>query len=231
MNGTLAYAVRHGLLAANPCAGLTPDDWPRASERKTYEWSDREIEVLLLVALESVSENIHLILLAAVDTGLRLSELLGLRWGDVDLEEGVLHVRHQLSRSGSYEEPKTKAGKRRVPLGEDIADALGASRFASNYPRDDDPVFAGVDGRPLQHRGVQRGFDSAREKARKRPRLSGAYQHDDGSPVTFHDLRHAFASRCASRGVPVGTPLRDHGPCERRHYPEHLHSPIRTRGS
>jgi integrase len=60
-----------------------------------------------------------------------------------------------------------------------------------------------VDGKPLQQPGVQHGFDSAREKARKS--LNGGFQHDDGKPVTFHDLRHAFASRCASRGAPIGT--------------------------
>jgi integrase len=53
----------------------------------------------------------------------------------------------------------------------------------------------------LQHRGVQRGFDNAREKARKA--LGKGYSHDDRKPVTFHDPRHAFASRVASRGVPV----------------------------
>ena len=56
---------------------------------------------------------------------------------------------------------------------------------------------------PLDHRNVQRRrLDPARELARER--LGEGFTHDDGKPVPFHDLRHAFAPRAASRGVPVG---------------------------
>jgi integrase len=182
LNGTLGHAVRHGLLVGNPYASLTADDWPRASERKTYEWSDREIAALL----DAASESSYPLVFAAVNTGLRLSELLGLRWQDV--AEDVVHVREQLSRAGSHEDLKTKASRRRVPLFDDASAFFEARRFAATYQGDNDPVFASVTGQPLQHRGVQRGFDNARDKARG---VTGGFSHDDGKPVTFHDLRHA----------------------------------------
>jgi hypothetical protein len=124
---------------------------------------------------------------------------------------GGLSTRHKeigerpsfLHPQGSHEEPKTAAGRRRVPLFDDVAAFFEARRFAATYQAENDPVFAHVTGETLQHRGVQRGFDNARDKARER--LHGGFSHDDGRPVTFHDLRHAFASRCASRGVPVET--------------------------
>ena len=210
LNGSLSYAVRKRLLGMNPYDALSADDWPRAPERRTYEWSDSEIDALLEAALELGSrknaQDYYGILFGAVNTGLRLGELLGLRWQDLELpEEGpaVLHVRHQLSRAGSYEEPKTAKGRRRVPLSDDVAAFFKARRFAASYPGDGFPVFCAPHGKPLTHRAVQRGgFDPARNLAREK--LGKGFTHTDGKPVTFHDLRHAFASRAASRGVPVG---------------------------
>jgi len=94
-------------------------------------------------------------------------------------------------------------GRRRVPLSDDAAAFFEARKFAATYSADTDPVFPGVNGKPSQHRGIQRAFDTVREEARKK--LKAGFRHDSGNPVTFHDLRHAFASRCASRGVPIGT--------------------------
>jgi len=100
LNGSLSYAVRKRLLGMNPYDALSADDWPRAPERRTYEWSDSEIDALLEAALELGSrknaQDYYGILFGAVNTGLRLGELLGLRWQDLELpEEGpaVLHVR------------------------------------------------------------------------------------------------------------------------------------------
>jgi integrase len=211
LNGVLGYAVRRGLLNVNPYDALTSDDWPKAPERRTYEWSDAEIDALLDAASElgtrkTARQDYFPILFAAVNTGLRLGELLGLRWEDLETpDEGpaVLHVRKQLTRDGELEEPKTAKGRRRVPLTDDVAAFFKARRFAASYPGDGFPVFAAAHGKPLSHRNVQRrGFDPARELARER--LGKGFTHADDKPVTFHDLRHAFASRAASRGVPVG---------------------------
>jgi integrase len=52
----------------------------------------------------------------ALYTGLRQGELLGLQWRDLDLDEGVLYVRRQWTRSSEYGPTKTRAGLRRIPL-------------------------------------------------------------------------------------------------------------------
>jgi integrase len=65
-------------------------------------------------------------------------------------------------------------------------------RLASRYSQDADPVFASRTGGPLSHRNVQRrAFEPARDLA-ELPKT-----------LTFHDLRHAFASYAAHRGVPM----------------------------
>src|SRR5262249_49114648 len=56
------------------------------------------------------------LLLTAIFTGLRSSELRGLRWTDIDLKRGVLHVRQRADRYRVIGRPKSAAGERKVPL-------------------------------------------------------------------------------------------------------------------
>jgi integrase len=199
LSGALAFAVRRGLLGSNPYLALTRDDRPDASlgRREVYEWSQEEIGALLQAA-EARAEKIEArydystLIRTAVFTGLRLGELLGLQWQDIDFENSVLHVRRQWTRMRELAPPKTKKGVRRVPLSADMVALLRRHRVASERSQDNDFVFASRNGGPLSHRNVQRrGFEPARDLA--------------GLPdqVTFHDLRHAFASIAASRGVQI----------------------------
>jgi integrase len=198
LSGTFAYAAQRGLIAVNPCSLLTSDDRPtKRKRRKAYESTDEEIEALLesseQIARQRESQYDYSPLLrTAVYTGLRLGELLGLQWADIDFEEAVLHVRRQFSRTGELAEPKTDKARRRVPLSPDMVALLKKHKLASRYSQETDFVFASNTGGPLSHRNVQRrGFEAARDLA--------------GLPetITFHDLRHAFASIAAHRGVPL----------------------------
>jgi integrase len=101
----------------------------------------------------------------------------------------VLHVRRQFTRLGQYAPPKTKAAVRRIPLSGETTTQLATLRLRSRYSDTDDPVFAARNGKPLKHRNAtRRGFEAAAEKA-----------GIDG--VTFHSMRHAFASRMIARGI------------------------------
>ena len=77
-------------------------------------------------------------------------ELLGLTWGDVDFNRGVVTVRAQLSRITSERKPlKTEAAKREVPLTASIAHELKLHRIASPFKASADFVFATGTGRPM----------------------------------------------------------------------------------
>jgi integrase len=196
--GVLAFAVRRGYVGSNPFLALTNDDRPEKRDvEPAHEWDDSEINALveaseLLAAKPQSQYDYSLLIRTAVFTGLRLGELLGLQWGDLDFEEGVLHVRRQATRTGELAPPKTKKGVRRVPLEPDLVKRLRLHRLASKHSQEGDLVFPAQSGRPLSHRNVQRrAFEPARDLA-ELPKT-----------VTFHDLRHAFASLAAHRGVPV----------------------------
>ena len=198
LSGTLVLAVRRGLLAANVYRTLTGDDRPeKVDSEPAYEWSDEEIEGLLaasvkVAAMRDSKYDYSPILRTAIYTGLRLGELLGLQWQDVDLDAGVLRVRRQFTLTDELTEPKTKKGLRRVPLGDDMVALLRRHKLASKFSQPEDFVFASRSGTPLSHRNVQvRGFEAARDKA------------ELPATLTFHKLRHAFASLAAHRGVPM----------------------------
>jgi integrase len=91
--------------------------------------------------------------------------------------------------AGEYAEPKTRAALRRVPLSPDMVSYLREYKLRAEYSQDGDPVFASKFGTPLTHRNAtRRGFEKAAEQAG----IEG---------VSFHSMRHAFASRMIDRGI------------------------------
>ncbi|HXG76758.1 MAG TPA: tyrosine-type recombinase/integrase, partial [Gaiellaceae bacterium] len=202
VRGVFTYAGRRGLVTSNPLTLLRPSDFPEASAGKAYEWTQEEIDALLdasryFARQPEARADYSPILTFAVYTGLRLGEILGLNWGDVDLgEKPVVTVRQQFTKYGEITDPKTGAGKnRRVPLwpeAEAVLRDLRKKAFAAGRASADDPVFTSRNGSRLQHRNVQRrGFERARDHAE-------LLEH-----LTFHDLRHGFASLAADRGISV----------------------------
>ena len=77
------------------------------------------------------------ILLTAIFTGLRASELRGLRWADVDLEKRELHVRQRADRYSAIGKPKSESGERTVPLTPIVANTLREWKLACPKSEDD----------------------------------------------------------------------------------------------
>jgi hypothetical protein len=119
LNGTMIFASRRGLIGLNPCSLLTRDERPQARERRPdHVWSDDEIDALIQAAEQLACQpasryDYSPLIRTALFTGLRLGELLGLQWQDVDLAEGLLFVRRQWTRMGAY--GPTKSGRRPPP--------------------------------------------------------------------------------------------------------------------
>ena len=195
LSGTLDLAVRRGVVSVNVLTLLTKDERPRSGEPKEFHiWSDGEIEELigcaeLLARRPEGRYDYSPIVRTGISTGLRMGELLGLWWEDFDKNDPCIYVRRQWTRLGAYGPPKTEAARRRVPLPDDLATYLVALKLRSSYSQDSEPIFASRAGTPLSHRNVaRRGFEPARS-------LAGI------EGVSFHDLRHAFASRMIAKGV------------------------------
>jgi integrase len=89
---------------------------PRPAPEEMHPLSPDEARKLIEAARGDVREALHIL---AVQTGMRQGELLALWWEDVDLNEGVIYIRHTLARSRgriTLGEPKTKGSRRPIHL-------------------------------------------------------------------------------------------------------------------
>jgi integrase len=189
LQSVLRFARRRGWIAVDPVELLEPEERPRPPRRPRGRVLGREELGRLLDCCPPAG---RLQVETALYTGLRISELLGPIWADVDLDAGLIRVRAQLSRAHRDEPaqrvpPKTPASVREVPLLPQLADRLVAHRRTTPFASATDWVFATSRGTPYGARNV------ARRVLRKAADDAGL-NDGEGTAVRFHDLRHTFAS-------------------------------------
>lgn len=176
----LATAVEDGVIAANPASVIrvvtARADWDEP-ERKAL--TRPELAAFLAATPDEWVPFFQLL----VQSGLRISEAIGLTWSDLDLEEATptLSVRRQIYR-GRVGPPKTRYGWRTIPLSAGMTEQLLDSRRSSDFGQDDDPVFATPRGTPL---------DVSNLRARV---LRPTAERAGLGPLGFHVFRHTCAS-------------------------------------
>jgi integrase len=141
---------------------------------------------------DALGPVLRVLVLTAAMSGLRRSELLGLRWRDVDWEAQRLRVRSAYVLGEHSTAGKSDLSTRRsVPMADRLARELDRWSQRSLFSDDDDLLFAHPQtGNPLDGSKVTRRFKDACRAAGVRP-------------VRFHDLRHTFATRLAASGQPL----------------------------
>lgn len=150
------------------------------------------------------------LIITAVFTGLRASELRGLRWADVDLTGAMLHVRQRADRYHAIGMPKTDAGQRKVPMTPMTVNVLREWKLAC--PKGElDLVFPTGAGKVEGHSNmVNRGLIPTMIAAGV---TTTAGRDDEGKPIIvakysgLHALRHWFASWCINRRADGGLEL------------------------
>jgi len=197
---SLEYATRQGYLGRNP-AGLVDPPKPRKKTMRTL--TPEEVKTLLGAAL---GNQFYPVIYTAVSSGLRETELLGLRWRDIDLDLQsekpkpsilVCQILYYKRRDEfEFKEPKTSHSKRRVNMTAKLADYLREYKgtreslflHLGRLLKPDDLVFAGVEGIPFNPSVLRHNFT----RIVKRAGLKN---------MRFHDLRHTFASLMLLRGA------------------------------
>lgn len=133
-------------------------------------------------------------ILLTLNTGLRLGELCALQYKDIDLRNGVVHVRKTVQRIRSGDRtslmvlpPKSNSARRTIPLPGDMAALL--QKLVQSHPNGENYLLTGKNV-PMEPRTMQYQYRALLKAA--------------GIPYrNFHTLRHAYASRCVERGIDV----------------------------
>jgi integrase len=195
-------AVRAKLIPANPVALLTAEERPASDQRPFPVLEAADLAAFMRAVQHDdgrrdprfIARDTALVWLA-LTTGLRMSEALGLRWRDVDMDAGELHVRQAHGRHGDTG-LKSRAARRTLVIEPGALRMLAALSLDATHDSPDDTVFCTADGKPLGHRNVLRIV----ERARAESGLDAKCDEQGAKRLTFHGLRHAYVSLRIAEG-------------------------------
>lgn len=184
LSGILESAVEYGYLQSNPARGVK---FPQQAIKKSPALIAGDDFGKLLTQL-SEPHRTMVSLIAA--TGLRVGELLALRWGALDLAAGSLAVRESVYE-GTFQAPKTQRAMRTIPLGPHAVKTLKTHRERVVRQDDGDLVFGNRKGGPLRESKVLTKV------------LQPAAVEAGLGRITWHQFRHIHSSLMSDLKVPV----------------------------
>ena len=192
----LGDAVRYELIGRNVAAAVKAPPKRKTKSKEVFN-IDEVRSLLSAVKGDRIEVAIHI----ALTLGTRRGEILGLQWGDIDFDDQTLKVRRTLKRRNGHgivlDPPKTAAGARKLPLTDDLTDALRSHRRTQSEERlaageawqDDDFVFTTTIGTPVEPRNFERSWKALCAKA-------------NVPAYNFHTTRHTAATTMLNVGVP-----------------------------
>lgn len=196
LRAALNEAVRTDQLATNPCQKVRP---PRNVPHPVEPFTAEQAQILLSVAASTRWEGV---LVLAVGCGLRLGEILALRWPQYEPSTGVLHITETMTDvpgADRFQRPKTPESRRTIVVPTFVAEALTQQRRRQHgwqqqtaQWEDETLMFTTAKGGPLSLRNVQKAW----------------YRICDQAGIVrrgFHTLRHTYASLALSAGVNLAT--------------------------
>ena len=203
----LAEAEKQGYIQKNYCKLVTI---PKDNTSREIKVLTPEQQKSFITAL--VGHELEILFLTALSTGLRLGEILGLKWSDIDFNTGTLTVNRtlqrvtEIDRNGNRESkvieqiPKTKNSIRTIPIPKNILAKLKDHKVQQSKNKlqigelysNNDYVFCDKLGYPLDDKRPNRNLKSILNKL-------------GIDPLKFHGLRHTYATRLFEANVPPKT--------------------------
>ena len=205
LGAIVADAQERGLVAQNVVHGLRRGRQARRSDARQRAKLKAGVDIPTPNEIRAIVAHLtgarRSLLLTAIFTGLRASELRGLRWQDIDLKRAVLHVRQRVDRYQQVGRPKSAAGERTVPLPPLLVNTLREWKLAC--PASGlDLAFPNQRGNPHTLTDIIfRSFRPAQVAA-------GVIDAKGGAKYKgLHKLRHFYASWCINRKADGGLEL------------------------
>lgn len=200
ISSIMSSAVQWGYVVDNPCKRVSP---PKVTHKPGVTLTSEETNILFQ-CLDNEPIKYKAAIITLVCSGLRRSELCGLKWSDLDFDSGVIVISRKLAYTsgiGLYEdEPKTESGKRALKLPSFAVSILREYRKAQAQNRllcgdryeTNDYIFVGEEGHVIHPDALHKWFTDFLKKY-------------DLPPITLHSLRHTNASLLIANGVDLAT--------------------------
>lgn len=189
LNGIFKMSITYKLCQHNPASHITVSEKEYKSTKRVYNADDEE--KLFSYCLTNGYIDIAILL----DTGIRRSELLGLRWEDIDLKNKVIHINQAITPGGSrgaepvVDVPKSRTSIRAIPISSELANAL-KEHADSGY------VVKGTKYDYMTPSGYAKNF---------RTNLNIIADQLNIEKLTPHELRHTFGTFLRKRGSDIYT--------------------------
>ncbi len=218
LKAVFASALSNGLIENNPVIGALKISKDEPMERRILTEEEQKI-LFDFLSMDSKYKIYKPLFTVAFYTGMRIGEILGLTWEDVDMEQGVIHVYKTLAYLPDYvnknkrrfvvNSPKTKKSVRDVPMLIEVKEAFEEQKkmnLKSNIEIDGlkDFIFLTRNGTPYTNANICSII--RRIVARINEQELARAKEEKRNPVEFeyfspHCCRHTFATRCYERGV------------------------------
>jgi len=191
VSGVMNYAIDEELISSNPVKGIMRSlNLERDKKGKVIPFSEEEIERILLTCKQYYPEHYPFIF-CAFRTGMRMGELSGLQWGDIDWTNSRIRVQRSY-KNGEVSATKTDKvrlvdmSKQLLGVLQDLHNARSIDGSGKGAVDGENFVF-GRQGIPLHQNSVRNFWHQLLKKAEVKYRK-------------FHDTRHTFASLLLSKG-------------------------------
>jgi len=188
------YALSIELIASNKIKQAT---LPQKEHKEMKVLDQKQVGTFLRFAKSS---PYYVLFLTAINTGMRISELLALKWDDIDFQSSMIHVQRQVKnqfhKNFQFSSPKTKYGVRNIPISDRLTLYLGEHKHEeydqdqAGNRRENDLVFTSTAGTIVTYSHLRRVFKRI---------LVDANLPD----LRLHDLRHTCATLLIENNIPI----------------------------
>lgn len=193
--GAYKKAMMLQMIPSNPMEAVEPPI-VKTAEKQIFTFLDLVRIFRAIRTIKNDPENksgvhdYHLIFMLLLTSGMRVSEMLALHWGDIDFDNRAIHISKSKSKTSKINKPKTAAGVRSIPIiHTPTLAALKAARPENTEQAAHAFVFATRTGNPLDYQRIYQTWLRIQK-------LSGVKK-------TIHTFRHTFATVGLAKGIPI----------------------------